>query len=74
MIATGGWDGERVRREIRHARELTGKPFGVNLMLMSPYVEDIARILIEEQVQVVTTGAGNPGKYIPAWQLSLIHI
>ncbi|QNL43466.1 nitronate monooxygenase [Oscillibacter hominis] len=74
MIATGGWDGERVRREIRHARELTGKPFGVNLMLMSPYVEDIARILIEEQVQVVTTGAGNPGKYIPAWKEAGIKV
>ena len=65
MIATGGWDGERLRQEIRRAKELTDKPFGVNLMLMSPYADDIARIILEEGVKVVTTGAGNPGKYIP---------
>ena len=68
MIATGGWDGERLRLEIRRAKELTDKPFGVNLMLMSPFADDIARIILEEGVQVVTTGAGNPGKYIPAWK------
>jgi enoyl-[acyl-carrier protein] reductase II len=68
MIATGGWDGDRLRQEIRRAKELTDKPFGVNLMLMSPYADDIARIILEEGVQVVTTGAGNPGKYISAWK------
>ena len=68
MIATGAWDADRVRKEIRQARELTDKPFGVNLMLMSPSVDDIAQIVLEEGVKVVTTGAGNPGKYIPAWK------
>lgn len=68
MIATGGWDGERLRQEIRDAKERTDKPFGVNLMLMSPHADDIARVILEERVQVVTTGAGNPGKYIPAWK------
>ena len=68
MIATGGWDGDRLRQEIRRAKELTDKPFGVNLMLMSPYADDIAQIILEEDVKVVTTGAGNPGKYIPAWK------
>ncbi len=68
MIATGGWDGDRLRQEIRRAKDLTGKPFGVNIMLMSPYVEDIARIVVEEGVRFVTTGAGNPGKYLPAWK------
>ena len=68
MIATGGWDGDRLRQEIRRAKELTDKPFGVNLMLMSPYADDIAQIILEEGVKVVTTGAGNPGKYIPAWK------
>ncbi len=68
MIATGGWDGDRLRQEIRRAKELTDKPFGVNLMLMSPYANDIAQIILEEGVKVVTTGAGNPGKYIPAWK------
>ena len=66
MIATGGWDGDRLRQEIRRAKELTDKPFGVNLMLMSPYADDIAQIILEEGVKVVTTGAGNPGKYVPA--------
>ena len=74
MIATGGWDGGRLRQEIRRAKELTDKPFGVNLMLMSPYADDIARIILEEGVKVVTTGAGNPGKYIPAWKEAGIKV
>jgi len=74
MIATGGWDGERLRQEIRRAKELTGKPFGVNLMLMSPHADDIARVILEENVRVVTTGAGNPGKYIPAWKEAGIKV
>ena len=74
MIATGGWDGERLRSEIRRARELTDKPFGVNLMLMSPYAEEIAKIIIEEKVQVVTTGAGNPGRFVAAWKAAGIKV
>ena len=74
MIATGGWDGDRLRQEIRQAKKLTDKPFGVNLMLMSPYADDIAQIILEEGVQVVTTGAGNPGKYIPAWKEAGIKV
>ena len=74
MIATGGWDGDRLRKEIRRAKELTDKPFGVNLMLMSPYADDIAQIILEEGVKVVTTGAGNPGKYIPAWKEAGIKV
>nr|WP_325213146.1 nitronate monooxygenase [uncultured Oscillibacter sp.] len=74
MIATGGWDADRLRREIRRARELTGKPFGVNLMLMSPYAADIAQVILDEGVQVVTTGAGNPGQYIPAWKAAGIKV
>ena len=74
MIATGGWDGERLRQEIRRAKELTDKPFGVNLMLMSPYADDIAQVILEEGVKVVTTGAGNPGKYIPAWKEAGIKV
>ncbi len=68
MIATGGWDADRLRQEIRKAKELTDKPFGVNLMLMSPYAADIAQVILDEGVRVVTTGAGNPGQYIPAWK------
>ena len=68
MIATGAWDGQRLRQEIRRAKELTDKPFGVNLMLMNPCADEIAQVIIDEGAQVVTTGAGNPGKYIPAWK------
>lgn len=76
MIATGGWDADRLRKEIRRARELTeGKrPFGVNLMLMSPYAADIAQVILDEKVQVVTTGAGNPGQYVPAWKEAGIKV
>ena len=74
MIATGGWDGDRLQTEIRRAKELTDKPFGVNLMLMSPFADDIARVILEEGVKVVTTGAGNPGKYIPAWKEAGIKV
>ena len=69
VIATGGMlDPELLRKQIRICRERTDKPFGVNLMLMNPCADDMAKIIIEEKVQVVTTGAGNPGKYIPAWK------
>lgn len=74
MIATGGWDGARLRQEIRRAKELTDRPFGVNLMLMSPHADDIAQVILEEGVRVVTTGAGNPGKYIPAWKEAGIKV
>lgn len=74
MIATGGWDADRLRKEIRRARELTDKPFGVNLMLMSPYAADIAQVILDEKVQVVTTGAGNPGQYVPAWKAAGIKV
>ena len=74
MIATGGWDGDRLRQEIRRAKELTDKPFGVNLMLMSPYADDIAQIILDEGVKVVTTGAGNPGKYMESWKAAGIKV
>ena len=74
MIATGGWDAGRLRQEIRRARELTDKPFGVNLMLMNPCADDIAQVILDEGVQVVTTGAGNPGQYIPAWKEAGIKV
>ena len=74
MIATGAWDADRVRSEIRRARELTDKPFGVNLMLMNPCAADIAQAILDEGVQVVTTGAGNPGQFIPAWKEAGIKV
>ncbi|MCC8028661.1 MAG: enoyl-[acyl-carrier-protein] reductase FabK [Lachnospiraceae bacterium] len=57
-----------IRQQIRTAKEMTDKPFGVNVMLMSPYADDVARVVVEEGVPVVTTGAGNPGKYLKMWQ------
>ena len=68
LIGAGGNDAEWVREEIRKTKELTDKPFGVNIMLMSPHAEAIAHVVVEEGVKVVTTGAGNPSKYIPMWK------
>ena len=67
LIASGGMDHTRIKEEIDKCRALTDKPFGVNLMLMNPDVDAIAELLYEEKVQVITTGAGNPGKYMAKW-------
>lgn len=67
LIASGGWSVERIREEIRKTRELTDKPFGLNIMLMHPDKDALADLAIEECVDVVTTGAGNPGPYIEKW-------
>lgn len=67
IIAGMNSNGEQLRAEIRKCREKTSKPFGVNVMLMSPYAEEVARVVAEEHVPVVTAGAGNPGKFMPAW-------
>ncbi|MDR1293188.1 MAG: enoyl-[acyl-carrier-protein] reductase FabK [Clostridiales Family XIII bacterium] len=64
VIAAGNADADYVRAQIRKARELTNEPFGVNVMLMNPAVDEIMRVLCEERVSVATTGAGNPGKYV----------
>lgn len=64
IIAAGGREAEWLRAEIRRTREMTDKPFGVNIMLMAPNVEELIDVVCEEKVDVVTTGAGNPGKYI----------
>ncbi|WP_422484439.1 enoyl-[acyl-carrier-protein] reductase FabK [Gudongella sp. DL1XJH-153] len=64
IIAAGNAPGEYVRTEIRKLKEMTDKPFGVNIMLLSPFVEDVINIICEEGVPVVTTGAGNPGKFL----------
>ncbi len=64
LIAAGGAPAEVVREQIIKCRELTDKPFGVNVMLMSPFAEDVMQVIIEEKPAVVATGAGNPGKYM----------
>ena len=66
LIAAGNAPADYVREQIHKARTLTDKPFGVNVMLMSPYASEVMGMLVEEKVAVVTTGAGNPGQYIPA--------
>ena len=74
IIAAGNAPGEYVREQIKIARSATTKPIGVNIMLLSPYADDIADIVIEEKVEVVTTGAGNPSKYIKAWNQAGIKV
>ena len=64
IIGTGAMDLNMVRKSIRRCKELTDKPFGINVMLMNPYCDEIINVILEEYVPVVTTGAGNPGVYI----------
>lgn len=68
LIGAGGAPASFVREQIRKTRELTHKPFGVNIMLMNPEADEIAKVVVEEGVKVVTTGAGNPGKYMAMWK------
>lgn len=68
LIATGGYGLDEIRNHIRRARELTDKPFGVNIMMMHPDLEAIAELVVEEGVKILSTGAGSPAKYIPGWK------
>ena len=74
IIAAGNAPAAYVKEQIRIARSLTARPIGVNIMLMSPCAEDIARLVTEEKVEVVTTGAGNPARYMEAWKEAGIHV
>ena len=74
LIGAGGMTADQLREEIRLCRSLTDKPFGVNIMLMNPQAEEMAHIVVEENVKVVTTGAGNPGGYIPMWKEAGIKV
>ena len=64
IIAAMNADADWLRAEIKKCRAMTDKPFGVNVMLMSPHADAVAKVVVEEKVPVVTTGAGNPSKYI----------
>ena len=68
IIGAANAPAEVVREEIRKTRELTDKPFGVNVMLLSPSADEVAKVVVEEKVPVVTTGAGNPEKYMEMWK------
>lgn len=74
IIGGANAPGEVIREQIRKAREITSNPIGVNVMLLSPHVEDVAKVVIEEKVEVVTTGAGNPEKYMKAWKEAGIKV
>lgn len=68
LIASGGMNAEMIEKEIAECRKLTDKPFGVNLMLMNPDADNIAQLLADEKIQIITTGAGTPGKYMGMWK------
>ena len=68
VVAAGNAPADYVRQQIRIAKSLTEKPFGVNIMLMSPFADEVAQVAAEERVAVVTTGAGNPSKYMQLWK------
>ncbi|MBQ9082653.1 MAG: nitronate monooxygenase, partial [Clostridia bacterium] len=70
----GNAPGDYVRQQIRIARNITDKPIGVNIMLLSPFADEVAKVVVEEKVEVVTTGAGNPSKYIKAWLAAGIKV
>lgn len=74
IIAAGNAPGDYVRKQIRKARSKTTKPIGVNIMLLSPYADEVAKVVIGEKVEVVTTGAGNPSKYIKEWKAENIKV
>ena len=68
LIGAASAPADWVREQVKKAKELTDKPFGVNIMLMSPYADEVAEIVAKEGVKVVTTGAGNPEKYMKMWK------
>lgn len=74
IIAAGNAPGAYVREQIRIARAKTACPIGVNIMLMSPFADEVAQVVVEEKVEVVTTGAGNPSKYMKAWKEAGIKV
>ena len=74
VIGGANAPGEVVRDEIRKARELTKKPFGINVMLLSPHADDVAKVVVEEGIKVVITGAGNPEKYMEMWKSAGIKV
>jgi len=74
LIGAGGMGAEALRSHIRRCKELTDRPFGVNIMLMDPAAPEMAKVVVEEGVKVVTTGAGVPGQFVPAWKEAGIKV
>lgn len=74
LIGAASAPPEVVREQIRKAKELTDKPVGVNIMLLNPNAEEVAKIVVEEGIQAVTTGAGNPAKYMDMWKAAGVKV
>ena len=74
LIGAASAPAEVVRDEIRKCRHLTDKPFGVNVMLLNPNADEVAKVIVEEEVKVVTTGAGNPAKYMEMWKKAGVKV
>lgn len=74
LIGAGNAPADWVRQQIREAKKLTDQPFGINIMLMSPYAAEVAKVAAEEKVKVVTTGAGNPEKYMKMWKEAGVRV
>jgi len=74
IIGTGNAEPDWVRKQIRLTKQRTSKPFGVNVLLLSPFAQQVIEVILEEQVSVVTTGAGNPGAYIPRFKQAGIKV
>lgn len=74
LIGAANAPADWVRDQVRKMQELTKKPFGVNIMLMSPFADEVAKVMVEEKVPVVTTGAGNPEKYLNMWKEAGIKV
>lgn len=74
IISAMNRDGEYLKNQIKTAKNLTDKPFGVNVMLMSPHTDEVAQVLADEKVSVITTGAGNPSKYMERWNAAGIKV
>ena len=74
IIGAGGAPAEFVREQIQKVKEVTSKPFGVNIMLMNPEADAIAQVVVDEGVKVVTTGAGNPSKYMEMWKAAGVKV
>ncbi|MDE7207461.1 MAG: nitronate monooxygenase, partial [Lachnospiraceae bacterium] len=74
IIGAGGAPASFVREQIQKAKEHTDKPFGVNIMLMNPEADGIAQVVVDEGVKVVTTGAGNPAKYMEMWKAAGVKV
>ncbi|MEG0356035.1 MAG: nitronate monooxygenase, partial [Lachnospiraceae bacterium] len=74
LIGSASAPGDWVREQIKEVKKRTEKPFGVNIMLMSPYADEVAEIIVQEGVKVVTTGAGNPEKYMKMWKEAGIKV